>query len=475
MDPQNIGIIVFLILLTLLLIWKRKAITLQPILFLTAKGQMFWIIIGLVFIGIGVYTGIRWESFLTVFGSGDGGLVANQNFTKESLFTNSLLLAGALVIVFAVLKKEWVVQEHKIPIIYAVLYKTQKGISLMERIAKRFPRLTFYFGYLGIIVGFIGMVFIGWAMLDNVIKLLTSPQTAPGVGIVLPIQVKGAFFVPFFYWIISIFIIATVHEFCHGILARRHDIKVKSGGFLFLSIIAPVIPAAFVEPDEEIMKKRKTSQQLSVFAAGPMSNVVLAFICLGLLIALANPITSHIMEEKGVKVTGLIDGNYSGPAELAGLKKNTIITAIDDHPTITVANFSESLKNYQPGAIVNVKSDAGEFRVTLGTNPNNVSIPYMGVFVAQHSEILGPVKQKFGDVLPFVPIWFLTLLYWLWVLNLGIGLFNLVPLGPIDGGRMLDAALKHYFKEERANKVKKVVSIIMLGLILFNVGYGFFV
>lgn len=474
MDLQNIGIIVFLILLAALLIWKRKNITVQPILFLTAKGQMFWVIIGLIFIGAGIYTGIRFESFFSLFGTGDGGLVSAQLFTKESVFTNALLLIGALIIVFAVIKKEWVVQEHKIPIIYALLYKTQKGISLMERIAKRWPKITFYFGYAGIIVGFIGMVFIAYALVDNVVKLFISPESAPGVGVVLPIQVKGAFFVPFFYWILSIFIIAVVHEFCHGILARRHDVKVKSGGFLFLSIIAPIIPAAFVEPDEEVMKKRRTSQQLAVFAAGPMSNVVLAFICLGLLAALANPITSNIMEQKGVTITGLIEANTTGPAELAGIKKDIIITAIDNTPTISVANFSNALKDYAPGTVVKVQADK-EYQVTLGTNPSNASIAYMGVFVAQHSEVKPQVKATFGNVLPKIPIWFLTLLYWLWVLNLGIGLFNLVPLGPIDGGRMLDGALKHYFKEARANSIKKTVSIIMLGLILINVGYGFFV
>ena len=180
------------------------------------------------------------------------------------------------------------------------------------------------------------------------------------------------------------------------------------------------------------------------------------------------------MEEKGVRVTGLIEGNVTGPAEQAGIAKDAVILSIDGIPTQTVANFSNLLKARQPGSVVSVKADTGDFTATLGTNPGNASIAYMGVFVAQHSELRPRVKERYGEVLPRIPIWILTLLYWLWVLNLGIGLFNLVPLGPIDGGRMLDAALRHYFMEERAAGIKKAVSIVMLVLILINVGYGFF-
>ena len=54
------------------------------------------------------------------------------------------------------------------------------------------------------------------------------------------------------------------------------------------------------------------------------------------------------------------------------------------------------------------------------------------------------LKNRLGGIIPAALIWFYGFLYWLYLLNLGIGLFNLVPLGPIDGGRMLLVALKKF-------------------------------
>ena len=65
-------------------------------------------------------------------------------------------------------------------------------------------------------------------------------------------------------------------------------------------------------------------------------------------------------------------------------------------------------------------------------------------------------------------------LNWLYILNLGIGLFNLLPLGPVDGGRMLQTALLRFFSEKRANAIWKNVSIFFLMVIIFNIAMGFF-
>jgi membrane-associated protease RseP (regulator of RpoE activity) len=70
-------------------------------------------------------------------------------------------------------------------------------------------------------------------------------------------------------------------------------------------------------------------------------------------------------------------------------------------------------------------------------------------------------------------IWVLGLFYWLYVLNLGIGLFNLVPLGPIDGGRMLLAVLRKRYPEEKAMRIWKSVSSFFLMIILINIMFAF--
>src|SRR3989344_169747 len=70
-------------------------------------------------------------------------------------------------------------------------------------------------------------------------------------SLVLPFKAKGTFYLPVFFWVLSIFVFSVVHEFCHGLLARRHGIPVKSSGFAFLAVLIPILPAAFVEPEEK--------------------------------------------------------------------------------------------------------------------------------------------------------------------------------------------------------------------------------
>jgi membrane-associated protease RseP (regulator of RpoE activity) len=70
-------------------------------------------------------------------------------------------------------------------------------------------------------------------------------------------------------------------------------------------------------------------------------------------------------------------------------------------------------------------------------------------------------------------LWIKDLFFWLFVLNLGVGLFNLVPLGPIDGGRMLLTALQSITHQRRADAIWKSVSFVLLGVLLTNVVLAF--
>ena len=70
-------------------------------------------------------------------------------------------------------------------------------------------------------------------------------------------------------------------------------------------------------------------------------------------------------------------------------------------------------------------------------------------------------------------IWLMGLLYWLYVLNLGIGLFNLAPMGPLDGGRMLLVALQQFLEEKKAIKYWKNIGIFFLALVLINILFAF--
>jgi len=372
-------------------------------------------------------------------------------------------------------RKKIVIQKILFPFLYFAMYRTKLGLKLMDSMAKKHPKLLKYLAYAGIIIGFLGMAFISFTLIQNIYKVITATTTVAGVALVLPLKVKGSFYVPFFYWIISIFLLALVHEFSHGIIARLYKIKIKSSGLAFLNILIPVIPAAFVEPDEKELRKKPKMQQLSIFAAGPFSNIIFAFVVLAIMGLVMAPVSNAVFDYNGVLVTGFTPENETFPAEVAGITENELIVRVDNVPISTVENFTEIMQNKTPGETIFITTNVTNYNITLAESPENESKGYLGVLLIQNQEIKENILQKYGKILPDVFIWFVGLFYWLYVLNLGIGLFNLVPLGPIDGGRMLQLLMHKLFKKKKGDKVWKAISFIFLSLIVINILFAFLI
>ena len=377
---------------------------------------------------------------------------------------------------FVLLNRKKLDTKFLIPyIIYFSMYKTKLGLKLMDSVSRKHRRFMLYIGYIGILIGFIGMIFISYGLINNIYILFTKPEAQPGVGLVLPFKAKGVFFVPFFYWIISIFVIAVVHEFAHGLIARTHNLKVKSSGFAFLGIVIPIIPAAFVEPDEKELRKRPHKEQLSVFAAGPFSNIIMAFLFLGIASFIFAPIANALIEPSGVKVTDYVkgEGGKKFPAESSGIKVGEIIQQIDGVRVHYVNNLSTVLRSKKPDDIILIKTDKSVHEAKLAKNPENESLAYIGAYLEQSTKIKDGIKANYGELLPNALMWIYGLFVILFILNLGIGLFNLVPIGPLDGGRMLQLVLHRFFNKEKGDKVWYFVGMFFLILIFINIVSGF--
>ena len=376
----------------------------------------------------------------------------------------AIVFVLALSVVLVVKRKHIQVQFVLGPLLYFAMMRTKLGLRFMDRMAKNLRTPLRWAGYVGIVVGFVGMAFIAYELVFNTVKLLTQASSVPGVGLVLPIQAKGVFFVPFVYWILSIFVIAVIHEVSHGILARVHDIPVKSSGFAMLGVVLPVVPAAFVEPDEQVMPTRPRLHQLSVFAAGPFSNIVTGLLFLLVLSQVFTPALSAAYVLDGVTVASVQDG---GAAARAGIGAGEVITRVGGSEVMSAQSLTAVLDGLSPGQTVRVVTDVREHDVVLGDVDGGARL---GITVEQHRV----VNEGFalGAVGAAVLSWFAGLFYWLFLLSMGIGLFNLVPVGPIDGGRMFRTAMDVLFKKH-ATRVWGAVSFLFLGLILFNVFAGF--
>ena len=374
------------------------------------------------------------------------------------------------MIVFLYLERHKIkIQKIFFPVLYFVMYKTKIGLKSMDYAAKKLPTALKGLSFLGVLIGFLGMILIVIELLKNTVYLLIKPGIAPGIQPVLPFEAKGVFFVPFIYWILAIFIIAGVHEFSHGLIARAYKIKIKSSGVAFLGVIFPLIPAAFVEPEEKQLLKKSLKAQLSVFAAGPFANIITAGIVILLIIHVAAPISGVAFDTNGVEVVDIV---ADGPFAQAGVKEGEIIHKMEHTKIDSVKNFTEALTKYKAGDIVVIKTTESAYAVQLGSHPQNVTKPYLGISTKQFREVKPGFAAKYGLFIPKAIEWVSGFLYWLFVLNLGIGLFNLLPLGPIDGGRMVKVILER-ISPKKGYQIWKYMSLFFFVVILFNIVAGF--
>ena len=152
-----------------------------------------------------------------------------------------LIFAIALALLMYVKRQKVKVEKILFPVVYMILYRTKLGLKLMDKLGRKHERFVRIFGVVGIVLGFVGMIFILVVLSFGIWKFLFANGPAP-VGLLLP-GVKTAPGLPvlsFWHWIIAIFILAGVHEFNHGLLSRAWRVKVKSSGFAVFSIFLPL-------------------------------------------------------------------------------------------------------------------------------------------------------------------------------------------------------------------------------------------
>ena len=375
----------------------------------------------------------------------------------DAAATLSLILILALIVYFNRHKLTF----HKFGIFYAAMYRTKAGLPTMDKLAKKYGHLFEKLAPWIIGLGFVGMAFVTIDLARSLISVLIGSST-PTVGVVLPFKAKGVFYVPFFYWIISIFVILVLHEGMHGVMARVYGLKVKNSGLVVLGAIIPLIPGAFVEPDEKKLMAAPRKQQLAVYAAGPAANIITGLILMLLMFTVITPFTNTFYSNDGVVVTDLMEGNP--PAQQAGIEVGEKITSINGQAIQDTDDFSSALKTTTPGDTINVITSNAIYDIELGTNPQSKK-SWLGVFVDQ------PLKAP--TFVTYAVLWVKDLIFWLYVLSLGVGLFNLVPLGPIDGGRMFLTMLQAVTHEKRASSIWKSVSFVLLGILITNVVLAF--
>ncbi len=354
-----------------------------------------------------------------------------------------------------------------------MMIKTEK-VGFFDRFIpfKAFFRV---YGTIGVMmVVFISVLMMYLLVKTTEITLLTRPEPTefqkpqnllliPGVNEFIPSS--------FAVWTALVLTIA-IHEFGHGILCRIEGIAVKSTGLLLA-----VIPiGAFVEPDEEDLDKTQGLPKMRMFGAGITNNLcvgVACFIALVLLLGLVAPSPAPV-------VTGVY---MDYPAYEADLPFPSVITNVNGEPVASREEVTGFLSQTRPGDSLTLTVDSDDISVErtlilsewpdeLGTGMES---GFMGIMYYDSERVVtvfGNLASPEGMLylliaplnivpgadflrvipydsventylqVPFDGFWpMIHLLFWVGWINIMVGIFNALPMLPLDGGHILREGL----------------------------------
>jgi membrane-associated protease RseP (regulator of RpoE activity) len=304
-------------------------------------------------------------------------------------------------------------------------------------------------------------------------------------------------------WLAFVVAIA-IHEFGHGILSRVENITVKSIGALLF-----VIPIGFfVEPDEDELNQTRGMKKVRMYGAGITNNIVIGGVCIlvmVLLMGFVTPVTGPVI--------GGVYQNYS--AEQAGVPAYSLIHAVNGEPVRSQAEISALLNASRPGdpltLTVGHEGVIADYQLTLSEWPQdtgNRTSGFMGITYYDPALILDGIGNSIsplgllrfltvpfdftGSENPFRILAFDTaaqqfytipfagffgvihFLFWCGWINISVGLFNAIPMVPLDGGYILKEGVDRLFERRGIGKyspyvvtfISTLMIVILLSLIM---------
>lgn len=349
-----------------------------------------------------------------------------------------------------------------------IIRRTQKGRNFINNVAKSHIRFWRALSIIGIVAAVILMI-VGSLVLITQAQAVIEGAKDGGVKLLLPgpvsapVNTPGVFVVPWWIWVIGIAVVIIPHEFMHGIMCRIDNVKIKSVGWLLLI----VIPGAFVEPDEAQLKKMKRITKLRVYAAGSFANmIVAAFVfVLAFVITLAIFSTGAAVPY-GVNFVGTLNNTPAYAANMTGS-----IILLNGVEIRNQTSLSDVLEKYKAGDTVQVvtadtyfisgilpsgivdKSKLHQYNLTLVAHPEKTGA-FLGIAGVGQSILLNMNMDAYATIS--------VLLLWIFLFSFGIGLVNLLPIKPLDGGLILEELVGG------RKRIVQVISVAMLLLLLFN-------
>lgn len=375
-----------------------------------------------------------------------------------------------------------------------LMRRTGRLRGFIDNVAQRHPLFWKRFMNVGIPVSIIFMVVVVYSLLTALPTLFSAPTTQLILpGVTLPGQLIS---VPLLEGLIGLATVIIIHEFGHGILARVEGVRIKSIGVLLLA----VLPGAFVEPDEEDVEKSGKKSKLRIYAAGSVFNLTLAAVAFltamllsllfinGLALGIpgvsvpgapnlktepiniynnSNPI-APLYHTDGVKIDSTVP---KMPAD-GVLQPGSVIESINGQPTTNFAQFEQILAGVKVGDTITLQTNQGIYTLKTVANPNNASKSFLGVNVGNDLAIKPAISNTWGNILPWIPYVLNDYLFWIFFLNFAVGIINLLPARPLDGGLIFEELLTYRISKATVDRITSGLSIFLWSILIVGIVYG---
>ncbi len=418
-----------------------------------------------------------------------------------------------------------------------LLYRTEWGIKLIKKTGEKYKKTLKVLSYFSIIIGYFLMALsliliwkIFWMYITRspIVTQLKIPPIMPIIPYIDKI-IPGFPSFYFTYFIVILAVIAITHEFSHGIFSAYNKVRIKKTGFGFFPYFFPVFLAAFVEPDEKQMQKKKIFPQMAILSAGTFANLltgILLFLILILTfsytfapsgvffdeysydlisvssitmmnnISLENPSAEEVLalslnnsldsiEANNidyVKIGGLSEDKeiakvyHNSPALMNGLAGT--IQKADGIKIKDLETLKDILRNKKVGEKILLETNEGEYEIELQPNPFNSSQAWLGIYFLGSQAII----ENHKTIIPFIgdsnvfykskfnfALFLQNLLEWTILISLSVAIINMLPVGIFDGGRFFYLTVLAITKKEKfAKKAFAFVTYLFLFILLLT-------